>query len=611
MNTASPHEIEDYLRSKGLRIRRRGDKAECDICPFCGGGDSIDKRTFVVFLDQEGGNYKCMRGSCAVSGSLWQLCEHFGDDPKQFYKPDGNGYKSYKRPVEAVEVKPKFVPPPRETQFTYNAEQFQLLDFTPEALEYLYRREFSDECLASVQIGCNPQGEICFVYYHKGEVCFVKVRQPVVARGSDRAMRAAWSGGLRVLWGLEECDSWDTLVITFGEYDRMAVRQAGVLNVVSVPGGDSDLEWINTCWHDLERFKTIILWADNDPSGDKCLPIVASRLGEHRIRVVRTEYKDANDMLVRLAREKGREGAQDAIYEAVQASQWYVTDSLVHVVDILPKEQDFRGYLTGFTFLNRALHGFLRGQLTVHTGDSKAGKSTALTQISAACIAQGATVCAWSGEDDNDTYKYRMDVHLGGYIGTEVKVSRAGREYAVLRPEYQVPVNDFIRNRLYLLNQRFGVTEDNLVENFELAFRRYGCDVFIVDNLMKMVASKDTTQIFFRQAQIINRLSDFAKDFGVHVHIATHVNKGGIDVEPPTKNSVSGAKEITNLADNVISWWRVPDGAKEQFQGADAVCSVLANRMFGDEPMCNLRYDWRVKRFGETVDDLHMEYVKL
>jgi len=251
----------------------------------------------------------------------------------------------------------------------------------------------------------------------------------------------------------------------------------------------------------------------------------------------------------------------------------------------------------------------LKGQLTVHCGDSKHGKSVALTQIACSALEQDGVVCIWSGEDDEHSFKYRLDVHIAGYEGTEIKTSHAGREYAALRPEFRERIDRFLRGRMYLYNKRTGVTEDRLVECFELARKRHGCDVFIVDNLMKMVAARDTQQIFFRQAQIINKLSDFAKDNNVHVHIATHINKGGTQDIPPSKNDVSGAKEITNLADIVLAWWRVPVNVKALYENRDAVCGILANRVFGDEVQANLFFDWRVKRFAEEFDELGKRYL--
>ena len=601
MMTCDTSKIEPYLQDKGLRYRKRGQKAELDVCPFCHGGDSTDKKTFVVYLDGEGGNYKCMRGSCGATGSFWQLIEHYGDNPKDFYHSNGHTNGFTKRNGHKA--------PPKTIQPKYKSPEFVLRDFTPEALNYLHLRGFSDAALDSLSVGCDEKGNIAFEYHHKGQQCFVKLREP---RKPEKGQRKAWAlpDGLRVLWSLEHCDfSLPFLVITMGEYDCISVRQSRIANAVSIPSGDEDFAWIDLCWDDLQKFASIIVWPDQDISGLQCLDRIADRLGKDRVRVVKTDFKDANEMLFYRTKAVGQEKAEDEIYEAIVNAAWYFTSDLIQVVDIPDKEQDFTGYLTGFSFLNRSLHGFLKGQLTVHVGDSKSGKSTALTQIAATCIEQGASVCAWSGEDDEYSFKYRMDVHLGGYQGTEIKLSKAGREYAILLPNYRPLVDQFIRDRLFLLNKRFGVDEHSLVESFTLAHRRHGCDVFIVDNLMKIVTSKDTQQIFFRQAQIISKLSDFAKENGVHVHVAAHINKGGVQIEPPTKNAVSGAKEITNLADIVLSWWRVPDAVKSQHDGADALCAVLANRVFGDEPSQTLRYDWRIKRFGESTYDLAKIYI--
>ncbi len=603
------HDIESYLKSKGILYRLRGQKAELQTCPFCHGGEHRDKWTCVVYLDVEGGNYTCMRGSCGERGSFWQLSQYFGDDPKQFYESDNLLRGNFKSPSNQVHPKPAFEPPEQPVKPIFSVETFQPQPLTPIALDYLHRRGFTDEVLNGASISCDETGNICFEYFHEGKTCFVKVRPPRKRKESEQKAWGKWKGGLRTLWGFEQCDpEYNTLVITFGEYDRLALFQSRVNNAVSVPSGDEDLEWITTHWFDLQRFTEIVLWPDNDVSGRRAMKKVADRLGEERVRVVQTKWKDANEMLLLRSREIGREAAEDEIYQAVIGAQWFHSGGLIRVIDIEDEEQDFTGYMTGFQFMNKAMHGFLIGQLTVHTGDSKHGKSSALTQLTATSIEQGGKVCAWSGEDDEQQYKYRMRVHLAGYEGTTFRTSKAGREYAVVIPAYDTAITQFLGSNLFLLNKRTGATEDNLLDSFLLAYKRFGCDVFIVDNLMKMVASKDTQQVYFRQAQIINKLSDFAKQYKVHCHIATHINKTGGSIEPPTKNTVSGAKEITNLADNVISWWRIPESVRSKYDGADAVCSILANRVFGDEVSQPLRYDWRIKRFGETPNDLMKSY---
>jgi twinkle protein len=592
-----PYEIEEYLRSKGLSFRRRGSKAECKLCPFCHGGDSGDKFTFVVYLDSTGGNFKCMRGKCAVAGSFWQLASHFGDDPKSFYAASDK-FKEQRNTRIAPELAP---------DLTYHAEPVQPNTLTETALEYLQKRGFQKEVLDEVPIWCDAKGNINFGYYHKGELCMVKVRKPSKPTKGDPKAWQAWQGGLRTLWALELCDfeKHPFLVIAFGEYDALALRQARVPNAVSVPCGDSDLEWINICFDELKKAETIFLWADNDEAGQKALPKIAARLGERKIKIVKSEYKDANEMLVFESRKTDFETAEQMVFAAVERADWYYKGDVIGFSEIEETETSFFGYKTGIDLLDKNLGGALQGRLTVHFGNTKAGKSSAINQIIAESVEQGAIACVWAGEDDLQDYKYKMQVHLAGYDGVEIRTSNAGAEYAEVRKDFKRKINEWARNRLFVVSKRSGITEDTILENFRLAFERFGCDVFVVDNLMKLVAGKDTNNLNFRQTQVVNQLSDFAKETKTHIHLVAHSNKTDNENTPPNSiNEVSGAKEIVNLCDSLISWWRVPSGKSADYNGADTVCTILANRVFGLKDHEYLAYDWRVKRFGRDMPEI-------
>ena len=214
----NPNEIESYLRHKGFKMRRRGQKAEFEICPFCNGGENGDKWKCVVYLDDTGGNYKCMRGSCGVSGSFWQLVEHFGDNPKDYYQRDERRIAPLHKPI------------------TFKAEPVEPYKLTDTALDYLNRRGFSTDTLDDVAIWCDDKGQINFGYYHKGELCLVKVRQPRKPNKGEPKAWQAWKEGLRTLWGIEQLDyNANAIAITFGEYDRIALMQCGLGNVVILP----------------------------------------------------------------------------------------------------------------------------------------------------------------------------------------------------------------------------------------------------------------------------------------------------------------------------------------------------------------------------------------
>lgn len=590
------YEIESYLREKNLLFRRRGQKAECRLCPFCSGGEHGDKYTFVVYLDQTGGNFKCMRGSCAQSGSFWQLAEHFGDDPKEFYSKSGFGKPRSKadqsKPTIAFELKPNL---------TFKTEPIEPQKITTEAGEYLKKRGFFVETIDELPIWCDEKGFINFGYYYEGDLCFVKVRQPRKPEKGEPKAWAKWKGGLRTLWLLELCDfTKPYIVITFGEYDAAALKQARIENVVSVPSGDTDLEWINVCYEQLKDLSEIYLWIDNDEAGMAALPKIAARLGERKIKIVTTPYKDANEMLVLEAKKNGIEAAEAAIYAAVHEAKWLYKGDVMQFADIPESDNNFNGYLTGLTILDENLGGSLFGRLTLHSGSNKAGKSTAINQIVATSIEQGAIVCVYAGEDEPSSYKYNMQVHVGGYEGSDVKTSKAGAQYAEIKQDFKRKIDDWAFNRLFVITRRSNLNEDTIIENFRLAFERYGCDRFVVDNLMKLVASKDTNNLNFRQTQVINKLSDFAKETRSIVDVIVHTNKTDDETAPPkTSRDIAGAKEIVNLCDSAINWWRVPEDKKSEYGGSDSVCTILENRVFGIKKQANLIYDWRIRRFAE------------
>ena len=131
---------------------------------------------------------------------------------------------------------------------------------------YLKSRGFSKETWERRKVSSDEKGNIVFPYYENDELVMLKFRIPQKYNGKGQK---AWreEGGKPILWGMDLCNPTLPLVITEGEYDTLALDEAGIENVVSVPSGSSDLTWVELCWDWLERFNKIILWGDNDEPG--------------------------------------------------------------------------------------------------------------------------------------------------------------------------------------------------------------------------------------------------------------------------------------------------------------------------------------------------------
>lgn len=80
--------------------------------------------------------------------------------------------------------------------------------------------------------------------------------------------------------------------------------------------------------------------------------------------------------------------------------------------------------------------------------------------------------------------------------------------------------------------------------------RRYGCDVFLVDNMM--IALSDSDEETKAQAKFAAALKAFAIKYAAAVILVAHPRKTK-QGENLRNDDVSGASAITNLADNVIA----------------------------------------------------------
>ncbi|HFV2381401.1 TPA: toprim domain-containing protein, partial [Escherichia coli] len=80
----------------------------------------------------------------------------------------------------------------------------------------------------------------------------------------------------------------------------MSYAQYGI-SALSVPfggGKGAKQQWIEFEYHNLDRFEEIFISMDVDDVGREAAREIASRLGEHRCRLVTLPYKDINECLM-------------------------------------------------------------------------------------------------------------------------------------------------------------------------------------------------------------------------------------------------------------------------------------------------------------------------
>lgn len=257
--------------------------------------------------------------------------------------------------------------------------------------------------------------------------------------------------------------------------------------------------------------------------------------------------------------------------------------------------------LSGLRELDAAIGGFYSGELSVWTGKRGGGKSTFLSQVLLEAIDQGHSVCAFSGELTAQRFKHWISQQAAGPQNLIPKQDLlSGKLIYTVPPAIQKQIDIWWKGRFFLYDNAAGADEDAIIALFELAARRYGCCVFLVDNLMMTRFSFDRDSDFYRaQSGFVSRLSGFAKKFGVHVHLVAHPRKSE-NSRTLDADDVGGSADITNKADNVFSLVRLSeeDAANQSFQ---TVLRILKNRSYGSTSSFGLNYNIESRRFYKAL----------
>ncbi|MEA4955027.1 MAG: AAA family ATPase [Pseudoflavonifractor sp.] len=253
---------------------------------------------------------------------------------------------------------------------------------------------------------------------------------------------------------------------------------------------------------------------------------------------------------------------------------------------------------SGIRELDRSIGGFFPGELSVWTGNPGGGKSTLLGQILAQAIDQGHKVCAYSGELPAWKFKNWITLQAAGPDHIESRLDEeTGKTIYSVGGMVRKQIDEWWDKRFFLydLNIASAHDEDSILDTFTLAHRKYGCDIFLVDNIMTCSLKGAREADYYRaQSAFMGRLVNFAKRFGVHVHLVAHPRK--TDGKKLTGDDIAGSKDLMNRSDNTFSVRRLDDDEAES-KGYSTVLEVLKNRAFGTKPLLHLSFDAPSRRF--------------
>ena len=539
--------IKDFLDKNSIpyRVEKRstsGTQFILEECPGCG-----EPGCFAI---GENGLYNCLRlNNCGISGGFEKFQQFYGKTNHTLDKLNNNSFVN------------------KTTEKEFRIPKIPMMKLSNANYNYLInKRKISKDTIDKSRMFNGVRGEICFPYYKNGKL--VNVKHFIPATDTEKKKVWAEKDCRLCLFGQDNISEFDYLIICEGEIDQLSITEYGLKNVVSVPGGAGNLKWIESDWDFLDKFKEIYLCMDVDSAGQQHIRKMVSRLGNWRVKNILLPRKDANECL--------KDGIiSEEILKCFENAEEFgpvelktAGDFCVDVLDMFRNPKKYEGFRTGFDGLDKVIKGWRRGEVTIWSGQNGAGKTTILNQS-----------CLYMGKNNINVCVASLELKPSRYLKWAIE-QKVGTCYP--REDDIISTFDWFSQWFYVVDIHDDVSVDKILNIFEYTAKRFGVEMFVIDSLMKidLDANGDKAEQM-SQKKFINKLTQFVKKFQVHIHLVAHPRKTEKDTDIPTKSDILGSGSITDLVDNVIIIWRVPDSKKIKENNADAMLFVRKNREYG------------------------------
>jgi replicative DNA helicase len=273
---------------------------------------------------------------------------------------------------------------------------------------------------------------------------------------------------------------------------------------------------------------------------------------------------------------------------------------------------------SGIIQFDKECCGFDKPSLSVWSGNNGSAKSTLLNQIALNAVNQGFKVAIYSGELRGKKMKRWL---LYQAAGKQYNKKSTYNEYDYYTPTLvKDKIVEWLEGKLYNYNTRYSHNIEQVCLEVEKLVKEQQIDMLIMDNLSCLDTEELDGGVNEQQKAAIKMLLRLTEKLEIATQLVVHPRKSEAYLR---KNDISGAKTLTDLADNVFfahRWNQDTQKAAKEFlvdsvyydlcdSGTTNVVEVIKMREFGEAEghIYKLYFEPESRRLKNSIAE-HIHY---
>jgi twinkle protein len=378
------------------------------------------------------------------------------------------------------------------------------------------------------------ENTIQFNYFMGDQLINVKYRD-------GRKNFKLYKGAEKIFYNINSIVGYDSCIIVEGEMDVLAMHEAGIKNVISVPNGatlnSNNLDYLDNCIDYFEDKEKVILAVDADEPGQALKQEFIRRLGAEVCHLVDFEdCKDANDYLVKYG--KGRlksviEGAKPVPLEGVSTLK-DIEDELKDFV-----QNGFKpGFQIGIENFDKIFSTYTSQFITV-TGIPSSGKSDFVDQMCVGYNKNYGWKTAFASPENQPTFLHAHKLMRKVWQDMPSAEDIDGDKWN--------QVADHVNDNFFFIDMDKYSLEAVLRKGAELV-KRKGIKCLVIDPFNKVRdVNANSDDVNRYTLEYLQKIEVFAKKYDVLVIVVAHPTKMYKDkdgkIEEPTMYNIKGGGE--------------------------------------------------------------------